>query len=79
MPFAMGWLNQHFRMNNYVVTPEEAAHYGQELFKLVQSGDVKINIHEVYPFTAEGVQQAQRDLTTGKTIGKLLIKVNPEA
>ena len=28
-----------------------------------------------YPFTAEGVQSAQRDLTGGKTTGKLLIKV----
>ncbi len=62
-------------MSNYVYTAEEAYHYGQEVFKLVSDGTLKINIFKEYPFTAEGVQQAQRDLTGGKTVGKLLIKV----
>lgn len=61
-------------MGNYVYTPGEAYHYGQALFKLVEDGSLKININKEYPFTAEGVQQAQRDLTGGKTVGKLLIK-----
>jgi len=58
-----------------VTTPEEAYYYGTELFKIVESGELKINIHKEYPFTVEGVKQAQEDLVTGKTVGKLLIKV----
>lgn len=64
-------------MSNYVYTPEEAAHYGEILFDLVEKGDLKIQIYKEYPFTVEGVRQAQSDLTAagGKTTGKLLIKV----
>ncbi|KAI1798102.1 NAD(P)-binding protein [Ganoderma leucocontextum] len=62
-------------MDNYLYTPEEGRTYIAELFKLIGNGTVKISIHADYPFTAEGVQQAQRDLTGGKTTGKLIIKV----
>ena len=62
-------------MANYIFTPEEAAHYGKEVFDLVEKNELKIQIHKDYPFTAEGVQNAQRDLISGKTMGKLLIKV----
>lgn len=62
-------------MSNYTYTPEEAAHYGKVLFDLVENNELKIQIFKEYPFTAEGVQSAQRDLTGGKTTGKLLIKV----
>lgn len=60
---------------NYTVTLEERNHYGAELWSLVSNGTLKINIHAEYSFTAEGVRQAHTDLTTGKTTGKLLIKV----
>jgi len=64
-------------MSNYVYTPEEAAHYGRVLFELVEKEELKIKIYDEYPFTAEGVRQAQTDLTAagGKTTGKLVIKV----
>jgi len=62
-------------MSNYVYTAEEAYHYGKEVFKLVGDGTLKCNVFKEYPFTADGVQQAQRDLTGGKTVGKLLIKI----
>ncbi len=62
-------------MANYIFTPEEAAYYGKTLFDLVEKNELKIRIFKEYPFTAEGVQSAQRDLTGGKTTGKLLIKV----
>ena len=62
-------------MGNYVVTPEEAAHYGKALFDLIEKGELKTKIFKDYPFTTEGVQDAQRDLAGGKTTGKLLIKV----
>ena len=61
-------------MGNYVVTPEEAAYYGEALFDLVEKDELKIQIFKEYPFTTEGVQNAQRDLAGGKTSGKLLIK-----
>ncbi|KAI0050622.1 NAD-P-binding protein [Auriscalpium vulgare] len=63
---------------NWVTNVEERDRYSAELFKLVASGELKINIFQDYPFTAEGVRQAQSDLTTGKTTGKLLIKVADE-
>jgi NADPH2:quinone reductase len=65
------------RMANYVYTPEEAAYYGQVLFGLIEHEKLGIQIFDEYPFTAEGVQRAQTDLTVagGKTTGKLLIKV----
>lgn len=62
-------------MNNYVVTAEESLHYSTELFKLIENGTLKISIHKEYPFTAEGVAESQKDLTGGKTAGKLVIKV----
>ena len=64
------------RMVNYVYTAEEAAHYGRVLFELLEQEALKIHIFDEYPFTTEGVQRAQTDLTVGgKTSGKLLIKV----
>ncbi|KAJ8472564.1 hypothetical protein ONZ45_g16611 [Pleurotus djamor] len=63
-------------MNNYLVTPSEILHYGNMLFSLVAEGALKVNVTKEYPFTAEGVQQAQQDLTGGKTVGKLIIKVD---
>ena len=64
-------------MVNYIFTPEEAAYYGKAVFDLVEKNELKIQIFKDYPFTTEGVQNAQRDLTQagGKTTGKLLIKV----
>ena len=62
-------------MGNYIYTPEEGRVYNAQLWKLIADGTLKINIHAEYPFTAEGVQQAQKDLTGGKTVGKVLIKI----
>ena len=62
-------------MGNYVFTAEEAAYYGKTLFDLVEKNVLKMEIFKVYPFTTEGVQDAHRDLSGGKTTGKLLIKV----
>ncbi|KAG6888329.1 hypothetical protein C0992_008829 [Termitomyces sp. T32_za158] len=62
-------------MANYVYTAEEAYHYGKKVFELIGDGSLRINIFKEYPFTAEGVKQAQSDLVEGKTTGKLIIKV----
>ena len=61
-----------------VYTVQEKDAVGKELFGLVAAGQLKINIHGEYPFTAEGVKAAQQDLVAGKTTGKLLIKVADE-
>ena len=61
-----------------VYTVEEKDAVAKELFGLVASGQLKINIHGEYPFTAEGARAAQQDLVNGKTTGKLLIKVADE-
>ncbi|EJC98614.1 NAD-binding protein [Fomitiporia mediterranea MF3/22] len=63
---------------NYIVTPSEISSYIQELYKLIESSSIKVNIFKEYPFTAEGVRQSQVDITGRSTIGKLLIKVSDE-
>lgn len=62
-------------MGNYITTPEEGRRYVTELFQLIADGTLKVNVFKEYPFTGEGVQQAQKDLTGGKTTGKLVIKI----
>lgn len=62
---------------NYIYTPEEAQRYTDELFALVEGG-VQVKVHKIYPFSAEGVQQAQRDITGRGTVGKLIIGVSEE-
>ena len=63
-------------MNNYTATPAEFVHYVTELFDLISRGILKINIYKAYPFSTEGIQQAQKDLVAGKTIGKVIVDVN---
>ncbi|KAG2155733.1 hypothetical protein DEU56DRAFT_768944 [Suillus clintonianus] len=63
-------------MNNYTYTPAEALHYGNALFSLLANGTLKTQVFKEYPFTTEGVKQAQIDLTSGKTTGKLVVKVS---
>lgn len=64
-----------------MVTPEEAQHYSQEVFKALTSGLFKIRICNVYPFTAEGVRSAQQEITTpgGKVAGKVLITIRDKS
>ncbi|KAG1719462.1 hypothetical protein EDB19DRAFT_1784595, partial [Suillus lakei] len=63
-------------MNNYTVTSAEVLYYENALFSLLANGTLKTQIFKEYPFTAEGVRQAQIDLTSGKTTGKLVVKVS---
>ncbi|KAL0951871.1 hypothetical protein HGRIS_008531 [Hohenbuehelia grisea] len=63
-------------MNNYAYTPAEALYYGNKVFDLISKGVLKIHIFKEYPFTAEGVQQAQKDLTGGKTTGKVVVNLS---
>ncbi|KAJ7657985.1 NAD-P-binding protein [Mycena rosella] len=63
-------------VSNYVTTAEELYHYSTELFTLIAAEALKIRVQQEYPFTREGAIQAQKDLTAGNTMGKLLIKVD---
>jgi len=65
-------------LNGYVVTPAESHRYASELFALIDEGTIKLNLHKIYPFTAEGVKQSQRDITGRGTTGKLIINVAGE-
>ncbi|KAG2025617.1 hypothetical protein GB937_002873 [Aspergillus fischeri] len=56
----------------YIETREEFEFYVNELFNLLQSGQLKVRIHKVYPL--EQVQQAHIDLEGRKTTGKSLLK-----
>ncbi|KAI0717237.1 NAD-P-binding protein [Cerioporus squamosus] len=58
----------------YCEDPKEARKWFEELWRLVANGTLKMLIHE-YPFTAEGVKQTQQDMATGKSVGKLLVKI----
>ncbi|KAI0307617.1 NAD(P)-binding protein [Multifurca ochricompacta] len=60
---------------NWMETVDERDGYAREVYRLVSTGEVKINIYKEHPFTAEGVSQAQLDLVGGKSTGKVLIKV----
>ncbi|KAG9222271.1 hypothetical protein CCMSSC00406_0006568 [Pleurotus cornucopiae] len=63
-------------MNNYTFTPAEALHYGNKVFDLISRGVLKVHVFKEYPFTAQGVQQAQKDLTGGVSTGKLVINLS---
>ncbi|KAF8342217.1 NAD-binding protein [Cantharellus anzutake] len=62
-------------VNTYLVTPEERLSHIPEYFNYLAEGSVKVVIHKEYPFSAEGVRQAQEDLMSRGTVGKLLIKI----
>ncbi|CAL5870966.1 uncharacterized protein PFLUO_LOCUS5208 [Penicillium psychrofluorescens] len=56
----------------YIETREEFEYYFNELLSLLQSGQLKVKVHKVYPL--EQVAQAHIDLEGRKTTGKLLLK-----
>ncbi|POY72962.1 hypothetical protein BMF94_3948 [Rhodotorula taiwanensis] len=62
-------------LNQYVHTQEEFQSYAKELFELVRNGDLKLAVHKEYDLSTEGIRQAQEDITSRKTSGKLIIKV----
>ena len=56
----------------YIETREEFEFYVKELFTLLQSGQLKVNVHKVYPL--QDAAQAHIDLEGRKTTGKLFLK-----
>ncbi|CAD6585675.1 MAG: hypothetical protein TREMPRED_004209 [Tremellales sp. Tagirdzhanova-0007] len=63
-------------LNPFIATPDEFAWYANQVIDVVKAGAVKFVVHKVYEFTAEDVAQAQRDITSRGTTGKLLIRVS---
>ncbi|KAK6515622.1 NADPH:quinone reductase [Arthrobotrys conoides] len=61
------------RLFGYVATQEEFDHYTQELFGYLKNGQLKLNIHKIYPL--EDIVQAHKDLEGRVTTGKLVLKV----
>jgi NADPH:quinone reductase-like Zn-dependent oxidoreductase len=56
-------------------TPEEVNHYFPKLWKAIETGDFKVTFSKEYPFTAEAIREAQMEQGTGKTMGKLTVKI----
>ena len=62
-------------MNNYLVTPAEVNEYNHLLWNAVTSGALKVHIYKEYSFSAQGVGEAQEEQASGKTTGKLVVKI----
>ncbi|TIA91082.1 hypothetical protein E3P99_01279 [Wallemia hederae] len=61
---------------NYIATAEELDKYSSELFDLIAKGVLKIHRHGVYNFDIDSLRQAQADITSRGTTGKLVVKVS---
>ncbi|CCA70149.1 related to NADPH2:quinone reductase [Serendipita indica DSM 11827] len=61
--------------SQYMVTPREIREYNSLLWKTVKSGELKAVISKEYPFTPEGVGEAQEDQASGRSLGKLVIRI----
>lgn len=59
---------------NYITERQEFEGRSQQLLELVASGDVKVELGGTYDLSTLG--EAQNDLASQKTMGKLLVKVN---
>ena len=60
---------------NYIATREEREKYSAELFDMIQSGKLKVNIHKEYKLETESVKQAFADIKSRQTTGKLVVKI----
>ncbi len=69
------WPAHWHRASTYLRHPKNGRQYLTELYGLIASGVLQAVVSTEYPLTAEGVAQAQRDQSEGKSIGKILIKV----
>jgi NADPH:quinone reductase len=60
-------------LNTYAAKRADYVAMAKDLFDVVQSGKVKIEIHQTYPL--KEAAQAHRDLTTRKTTGQTILTV----
>lgn len=73
--FSLSKIRLYSRLFNYLVTQEEVQKYTSELWSLIASEKLKINIHKEYPFTEEGIRATHDDIVGRSTVGKLLAKI----
>ena len=66
-----------FALYGYLNTQEEYEHFSGILLDLLVSDKVHANVWREYLLSAEGVQQAQQELMSRTTTGKLLIRIPP--
>ncbi len=59
-------------LGHYTSDPKELRARANDLFQWLRNGKLKLHIHKVYPL--EKAAEAQRDLESRKTTGKLLLK-----
>lgn len=59
-------------VNNYVAEREELEQYSGELFEMLVSDRVQVDIYKTYPL--KDAAQAHLDLEGRKTTGKLLLQ-----
>ncbi|KAG9127566.1 hypothetical protein FRC07_012196 [Ceratobasidium sp. 392] len=62
-------------LKNYLLGPQRFRKYCGELYGMIQSGELHVEIFKEYPFTTEGIRQAYKDMGGRGTVGKLLIKI----
>lgn len=74
--FALQCSAQTIFILTLAMSAEEGRVYSTELFDLITRGKLNIHISKHFPFTAEGVQQSQLDLLSGKSTGKLVIDIS---
>ncbi|KIL84945.1 quinone oxidoreductase [Fusarium avenaceum] len=60
-------------VDHYVATREELEEYSGELFEMLVSGKLKVDVHKVYE--QSDAASAHVDLESRKTTGKLLLKI----
>ena len=63
------------KLDSLIDSAEEFEFYADKVFKAVSDGTLKTTVHKIYNFTAEDVAQAETDIASGGTTGKLIIKV----
>jgi NADPH2:quinone reductase len=58
-----------------MLAPKDFYGYCTELFELVRSGKLHVEIYKEYPFTTKGIRQTHIDIEGRGTSGKLLVKI----
>ncbi|KZV89823.1 NAD(P)-binding protein [Exidia glandulosa HHB12029] len=56
--------------------PVAGLQYAEIVWASLKDGSLRVNVHEEYEFSAEGLRKAHEDIAGRKTTGKLLIKVS---
>ena len=64
-----------YSVATFFVDKKAGREYVAEVFQLVANRSFKPVVYKEYPFSAEGVREAEQALGKGKTFGKCLVRV----